>query len=108
MESEYIVLSQSMRKLIGIREVNKEIQTFVVSRKTQTPVFWTFSKAFVLDKIASSKVYEGNEACLNVATLPKMSPWTKQIPLHYHFFWTKVVELEIEVLPVSTHSQLAD
>ena len=37
-----------------------------------------------------------------------MSPPTKHIALPYHFFRTKVVELEIEVIPVSTHSQLAD
>ena len=53
MESEYIALSQSMREFIGIREVIKEIQTFVVSGKTRIPAFWTFSKAFVLDQIAS-------------------------------------------------------
>jgi hypothetical protein len=108
MESEYIALSQSMRELIGIREVIKEIQTFVISGKTRTPIFRTFSKAFTLDTIASSTVYEDNEACLKFATMPKMSPRTKHIALPYHFFRTKVVELEIKVIPVSTHSQLAD
>jgi len=40
--------------------------------------------------------------------MPKMSPRTKHIALPYHFFPTKVVELEVKVIPVSTHSQLAD
>ena len=68
-----------MCKLIGICEVIKDIQTFVIASKTQTPVFQTFSKAFVLDKIASSKVYEDNEACHKIVTMPKMSSWTKHI-----------------------------
>ena len=91
MESENIALSQSMRELIGICEVIKEIQTFDVSGKIRTPAFRTFSKAFVLDPIASSKVYEDNEACLKFATMPKMSPQTKHIALPHHFFWTKVI-----------------
>ena len=97
-----------MCKHIGIRDLIKEIQTFIVSVKTQTSVSWTFSKAFVLDKIASSKVYEDNEACLKFVTMSKMSPWTKHIAVPYHLFQTKVIELEIKVIPVSTHSQLAD
>ena len=108
MESEYIALSQSMRELIGIHEVIKEFLTFVVSGKYRTPAFRTFSKAFVLDQISSSKVYEDNEVCLKFATMSKMSPLTKHIALPYHFFRTKVVELEVEVIPVSKHAQLAD
>ena len=92
MESEYIALSQSMHDLIGIHAVIKEILAFVFAGKTQPPVFQTFSKAFVLDKITSSKVYEGNEAYLKFATMPKMSPQTKHIALPYHFFLTKVIE----------------
>lgn len=97
-----------MCKLIGICEVIKDIQTFVIASKTQTPVFQTFSKAFVLDKIASSKVYEDNEACHKIVTMPKMSSRTKHIALPYHFFHTKVIELETKVISISTHSQLAD
>ena len=67
-----------------------------------------FSKAFVLDKIASSNVYEDNEACLKFVTMPKMSPQTELIALLYHFFRTKVVELEVTVSIVSAHSQPVD
>jgi len=77
MELEYIALSQSMREIFGILEVIKEIQTFVVSGKTRTPAFQTFSKAFFLDPIASSKVYEDNEACHKICYNAKNVPSDK-------------------------------
>ena len=40
--------------------------------------------------------------------MPKMSPRTKHIGLPYHFFRTKIEELEIKVIGVSTHDQHAD
>ena len=38
-ETEYIALSQFMRELIGIRDVIKEIQKFVISGKSQNPKY---------------------------------------------------------------------
>ena len=40
--------------------------------------------------------------------MPKMSPRTKHIALPYHFFRSKVKELEIKVVAVSTHEQLGN
>ena len=37
-----------------------------------------------------------------------MSRRTKHVALPYHFFRSKVEELEIKVVHVSTHDQLAD
>ena len=37
-----------------------------------------------------------------------MSPRTKHIAIPYHFFCSKVQELEIEILPIGTTNQLAD
>ena len=108
MEAEYIALSASMRELIGTREIIKEIQTFVLNGKLKPPKCRTHSKAFVLDSIPQSKVYEDNEACLKFASMPKMSPRTKHIAIPYHFFRSKVQELEIEILPIGTTNQLAD
>ena len=51
MEVEYVELSQSMREIIGTREVIKELQTFVISGKTQNPKYCTHSKAFLLNDI---------------------------------------------------------
>ena len=58
MESEYNALSQSMSELIGIIEVLKTIQTFVISRKTQTPKYCTHYKDYFISDIPSSKVYK--------------------------------------------------
>ena len=51
MEEEYISLSHSMRELIGIREVIKDIYIYFISGKNQNPKYRTHSKAFVLDYI---------------------------------------------------------
>ena len=108
MEAEYIVLSQSMRELIAIRKILREIQTFVISGKNKPIKFLAHTKSFILDKIHQSIVHEDNESCLKFVTMPKMFPRTKHIALPYHFFRSKVEELEIKVVAVSTHDQLAD
>ena len=58
MELEYTALSQSVRELIGDREVIKEIQAFTISGKTQNSKYRTCSKALVLYDIPPSKFYE--------------------------------------------------
>ena len=40
--------------------------------------------------------------------MPKISPRTKHIALPYHFFRSKVEELQIKVVAIFTHDQLAD
>ena len=40
--------------------------------------------------------------------MPKISPRTKHIAVPYHFFRTKVRELEIQVIAIETDNQLAD
>ena len=105
MEAEYIALSHSMRELIGIREILKEIFNHVFNDKTISPNYVTTHK---YGSIPQSNVYEDNESCLKFATLPKMSPRTKHIAIPYHFFRTKVQNLEIKVESVDTANQLAD
>ena len=66
MEAEYIDLSQSMRDLIPLQEVIKEISTKVF-RKEFTPRCSTHSKAFsetIEEEYPASVVYEDNAACL--------------------------------------------
>mmetsp|Transcript_6616 Transcript_6616/g.9526 ORF Transcript_6616/g.9526 Transcript_6616/m.9526 type:complete len:93 (+) Transcript_6616:57-335(+) len=46
MESEYIVLSQFMRDLIGIREILKEVQSTVLGQTRDMILYRTHSKAF--------------------------------------------------------------
>jgi hypothetical protein len=115
MESEYISLSQSMRDLIPIREILKEILEVVFDRVDDVK-YTTHSRAFEDVKdgnqdtplIPKSKVYEDNEACLKFARMAKLSPRTKHIGVPYHWFRTKVESLEIEILPIDTNDQLAD
>ena len=64
METEYSALPHSIHEIIGIGEVIKEIQTFIISGETQNPKYRTHFKAFVPNYITPPKVYEDNEACL--------------------------------------------
>ena len=58
--------------------------------------------------IPASKVYEDNAACLKFASTGQLSPRTKHIGVPYHWFRSKVITLDIQILPVFTTDQLAD
>ena len=106
MEAEYIALSQTMRELIGCREILKEIYTHVIHNKQGSDISYnTVSKTF--GEILMSVVHEDNEACLKFATMPKLSPCTKHIAIPYHFFCSKVGK-DIKVVACNTENQLAD
>jgi hypothetical protein len=114
MEAEYIALSQSMRDLIPIREVLKEIMTIVFEREN-TIVYHSHSKAFedasvgmMLHNIPQSTVFEDNDACLKFARMPKLTPRTKHIGVPYHWFRTQVENLEIHIERIDTTMQLGD
>ena len=115
MESEYLALSQSMRDLIPLREILKEINNTVFNKTVITPRCSANSKSFsdivtntVDESIPCSKVYEDNNACLKFARMPRLTPRTKHIAVPYHWFRTKVEQLEISIEPISTDKQLAD
>jgi hypothetical protein len=113
MEAEYIALSQSMRDLIPIWDISKDSKRFMLMEEGYTPKCTTHSKAFKEveggeDIIPPSLVYEDNEACLKFAQMPKLSPHTKHIGVHFHRFRTKIINLEISVKPIASVEQLAD
>ena len=115
MESEYLALSQAMRDLIPLREILKEVNKMVFNRILNMPRCSANSKSFsdVLSNegdtnIPTSKVYEDNNACSKFARLPRLTPRTKHIAVPYHWFRTKVEQLEISIEPISTEKQLAD
>jgi hypothetical protein len=89
-EAEYIALSQSMRDLIPIREILREIMLKVLNEKFK-PECTTHSKAFMdatpspNEIIPQSEVFEDNAACMKFAQMPKLSPRTKYlgVPLHW-------------------------
>jgi hypothetical protein len=114
MEAEYIALSQSMRDLIPIRQILKEIMKVVFDVKP-TITYTSHSKAFADVKpgsmpstIEQSTVYEDNHACLKFARMGQLSPRTKHIGIPYHWFRSKVESLDVRVEPISTNKQLAD
>jgi Reverse transcriptase (RNA-dependent DNA polymerase) len=113
MEAEYIALSQSMRDLIPIREVLKEIMTQVFEVEPKI-TYHSHSKAFddtigtTPHVIPQSTVYEDNDACLKFARMPKLTPRTKHIGMPYHWFRTQVERLEIHIERVDTLNQLGD
>lgn len=53
-------------------------------------------------------VHEDSQACLNFASIPRISPRTKHIAIPYDFCHAKMVELEIEEKAVNTENQLTD
>jgi len=115
MESEYLALSQSMRDLIPLREILKEIMTLVLNQSESPPKCIANSKSFddIITQeqdspIPKSKVYEDNHACLKFARLPRLTPRTKHIAIPYHWFRSKVEQMEIAIEPISTENQLAD
>ena len=113
MEAKYIALSQSIRDVIPIWAVIREILEIVFQRASTKFQVSTHSKAFkevndVEDIIPQTVVYEDNEACLKFSRLLKMSPRTKHIGIPYHWFCSKILSLNIAVEPVSTDDQLGD
>ena len=116
MEAEYVALSQSMRDLIPIRHILQEIMETVFAVQP-TIAYHAHSKAFedvgpgtipTVSNIEQSTVYEDNHACLKFARMAQLSPRTKHIGIPYHWFRTQVVNLSINIEPVSTTKQLAD
>ena len=115
LEAEYIALSQSMRDLIPLREILKEIMMKVFDKGLMhcTPACTTHSKTFEdvnaeTDVIPASNVYEDNNACLQMYRVPKLTPRTKHIAIPYHWFRTQVVDKQINIEPIDTTQQIAD
>jgi hypothetical protein len=114
MEAKYIALSQSMGDLIPIREILKDITNYMFLDEDYTPKCASHSKASKdaeipgSNGIAQSSVYEENEACLKFAQMPKLPPRTKHICIIFHWFRSKIVNLEIIVKSIDTTSQLGE
>ena len=107
MKSGYITLFQAMKELIGLREILKELYTYVLNDTEGIKyILYTMSKPF--GKITQSIVHEDNEACLKITTITKMSPRTKHIKNPYDFYRTQVENLEIKIVGINTDNQLAD
>jgi hypothetical protein len=95
MEAEYIALSQSMRELLPIREIVREM-AFAMK----------FHKAFEIR--THSKVFEDNNGCLILASCPRLTPRSKHIAVKYHFFRQHVQKGDLRIYKINTEEQKAD
>ena len=95
-----------MRDLITIRGVIQEINTCIFNGNLDEPNLNTHSRTFT--PITQSIFHEDNLACLKFATIPEISSWTKHIAVPYHFFRSKVENLEIKVVAIDTNNQKGD
>ena len=93
-ESEYIALSQAMREVIPFMNLMMEVGDIFKLHNPKPKLH--------------CKVFEDNRSCIRVAESPKFTPRTKHIAIKYHHFRSHVANKTIEILPISTHDQLAD
>jgi hypothetical protein len=92
-ESETLCLSEAMRHLLPPREIVEEIRGHMGLAKD----------CLVRMK---SKVFEDNNGCIAVATLPKITPQSKHIGTAC--FFSKEHLNDLEILKVDTKEQKAD
>ena len=93
-EAEYIALSQSMRDLLPLREILKELSK-ILDFKITTP-------------ITHSTVFEDNNGALELANQPKYRPRTKHISIKYHHFRDQVIKGQVRIMAINTKDQRAD
>ncbi len=94
-KAEYIALSQSLRDVIPLITLLKEIKK-VFSVHVETPTY-------------VCKVHEDNQSCITMATSQKLNtPCTKHIALKYHHFCSHVKSGAIQISYCRTTEQKAD
>mgnify|MGYP003546497441 FL=1 len=95
MEAEYIALSQSMRELLPLRALVKEMATAMA-----------FNQTFAIR--THSTVFEDNNGALILASSPRMTPRSKHIAVKYHFFRSHVASGDIRICKINSEDQKAD
>ena len=93
-ESEYIALSQSLRDVIPLIELLRELRAAIPRNENSPTMHCT--------------VHEDNQGCIDLVKTPRMRPRTKHIALKYHHFRSFVRNGSISVEYVDTGSQIAD
>ena len=94
-ESEYVGLSYSLREVIPIMELLKEMRQLKFPIANATPK-------------VHCKVFEDNSGALEMANNHKYRPRTKHLNIKYHHFRDYVERGEITVHKIDTKEQLAD
>ena len=95
MEAEYIALSQSMRELLPLRALVKEMAKAMA-----------FNQTFAIR--THSTVFEDNNGALILASSPRMTPRSKHIAVKYHFFRSHVASGDIRICKINSEDQKAD
>ena len=93
-EAEYIALSQSLREVIPLMSMMKELKS-AFPIEIQIPNF-------------NCTVHEDNQSCISMATKQKFPPRTKHNALKYHHIRSYVDSKQIEIQYINTKEQLAD
>jgi Reverse transcriptase (RNA-dependent DNA polymerase) len=96
-EAEYVALSQSMRQLLPMKQLVKEMSTHL-----------DLHKEFAIRTM--STVFEDNNGALLLAQgiAPKMTPRSKHIAIIYHWWRYHVERGATEVVKIDTKIQQAD
>jgi Reverse transcriptase (RNA-dependent DNA polymerase) len=94
-ESEYISLSQSLREVLPLMELARELSDAGFNLGVSTP------------KI-HCKAFEDNSGALEMARTPKLRPRTKHLNIKYHHFREAVEDGSVSIHSISTENQLAD
>jgi hypothetical protein len=86
-----------------------------VFQVSKTISYQTYSKSFYSNdknaekyNIPQSTVLEDNDACLQFARMPRLTPQTKLIGIPYHWFRSYVESNQITLVRVDRKNQLAD
>jgi hypothetical protein len=95
LESEYSVLSASMRTLLPLCDLLGEI----CKKLTLPPDF---------KSTICCRVFEDNNGALLLATKQRITNRTKYFLVKWHFFWHHVRNGDVKVLKIATTDQLAD
>jgi hypothetical protein len=94
-ESEYISLSQSLREVLPLMELAKELSAA------------GFNLGIITPKV-HCKAFEDNSGALEMARTPKMRPRTKHLNIKYHHFREAVESGIVSMHAIGTADQLAD
>ena len=94
-ESEYIGLSHTLRHVIPLMELVKELQSKDVLSTDQNPR-------------VHCKLFEDNSGAIEMANVPKIRPRTKHINVKYHHFREYISTHQVYILKIDTEDQPDD
>ena len=95
LESEYVALSQSLRTVMPMQTLLKEVIPTI-----------TIPKSLTVNLITT--IFEDNNGALSLATTHRVTSRTKHFHIKYHFFWDNVEKGDIVIERINSEEQHAD